>query len=350
MGLKKKLLAVACLALPAAAAPSLASAQTSVKLYGLYDAFVGYTKSNGASKVVVDSSGMSTSYWGVGGSEDLGGGLKAVFAAEAFIRNDTGQAGRYDGDPYFARNSYVGLSGNFGQVLLGRNTTPYFLSTIIFNPFADSFTFSPMVLNTFIGGGNTIVQGDTGTSNSIRYTTPAWNGLSLDVVASAGSELATGPRKQGRMADVALFYFNGPWSATAVVRKLYLDPSEAVSSNQLDWQLGGAYDFGAFKLYAQYQQLKLSTSGADDAKTKTGQIGVSVKAGAGNVLASYVRTKYENMPDAGEKRNTGAIGYDYFLSKRTDVYAMLYMNNVSSTSSFAGDKDRTLGLGIRHQF
>ncbi|HPU52780.1 MAG TPA: porin, partial [Burkholderiaceae bacterium] len=102
-----------------------AQAQTVVNLYGLADAFVGNVKTTvpGSSTSVnkVDAGGMTTSYWGFGGSEDLGGGLKAVFAFESFMRNDTGELGRFNGDPAFARNSFVGLEGGFGRVSLGRH-------------------------------------------------------------------------------------------------------------------------------------------------------------------------------------------------------------------------------------
>lgn len=362
MRVNKKLLALAVAALPAAVLPTAASAQE-VKLYGLMDAFVGGYKTSGpgtggASRTVgvVDSSGMTTSYWGISGSEDLGGGLKAIFAAESFMRNDTGQAGRFDGDTYFARSSYVGFSSNYGQATIGRNTNPYFLNTIIFNPFGDSFTFSPMVLNTFIGSGNAIVLGDTGFSNSLRYTSPSFGGLKFDVIGSAGAERDTAPKSTNRAFDAQAIYFGGPLSLGAVVRKIYLDaPATAttpiIGSNQLSWQLGAAYDFSVVKLFAQYQQQKLERDAAADQKAKTFQVGASVPIGAGSILASYVRTKYDNMiATSGEKRQTAAVGYDYFVSKRTDLYAMYSYDKTDAISTYIGAKQQKVGFGIRHRF
>ncbi|MCL9876070.1 porin, partial [Ralstonia solanacearum] len=114
-----------------------AQAQSSVTLYGQVDAWVGAQKGFDSSRAgVVNPGGMSTSYWGLKGSEDLGNGLKSLFALEAFFRPDTGRAGRFDGDNFFARNAFVGLSSNaWGTIKLGRNTPPYFVSTILFNPF-----------------------------------------------------------------------------------------------------------------------------------------------------------------------------------------------------------------------
>ena len=84
-----------------ASVPSLASAQSVIKLYGLIDAWGGQEKTIPGSKTVIESGGMATSFWGIGGEEDLGGGLKAVFAIESFLRGDTGASGRFNGDPFF---------------------------------------------------------------------------------------------------------------------------------------------------------------------------------------------------------------------------------------------------------
>lgn len=61
----------------------------------------------------------------------------------AFLRNDTGAMGRFNGDGFFARNSYVGLQGKYVTVTVGRNTTPLFVSTLVFNAVGDSFGFRP---------------------------------------------------------------------------------------------------------------------------------------------------------------------------------------------------------------
>ncbi|HEV7915599.1 MAG TPA: porin, partial [Albitalea sp.] len=73
-----------------------------VQVYGLLDMAAGSFHNAGAAKTWrADSGGMSTSYLGVGGSEDLGGGLRARYAIEHFLRLDNGLAGRVDGDPFW---------------------------------------------------------------------------------------------------------------------------------------------------------------------------------------------------------------------------------------------------------
>ena len=143
-----------------------AHAQSSVSLYGLLDMSVGRFQAPGAAASKgVDSGNMSTSYFGLKGNEDLGGGLGAVFAIESFLRGDTGASGRFNGDVFWARSAYVGLSSNsLGTVTMGRNTTSLFVNTLIFNAFGDSFGFSPSIRHTFTSG---TVTGDTGWADSI---------------------------------------------------------------------------------------------------------------------------------------------------------------------------------------
>lgn len=133
-----------------------AKAQSSTTLYGMVDAYVGATKARGADRAYgVNSGGMQTSYFGIKGTENRGTGLKAIFDLNGFLRPDTGKQGRFDGDALFTRNAYVSLQGaRLGTVKLGRNTTPYFISTILFNPLVDSFVFSPAIFHTYFSASN----------------------------------------------------------------------------------------------------------------------------------------------------------------------------------------------------
>jgi hypothetical protein len=127
---------------------SPAIAQTNVTLSGLVDTYVGSLRNSGdpARQSVVNSGGLTTSWFGFKGAEDLGGGLKANFALTGFFRADTGQSGRFQGnETMWSRDAHVGLSGGFGAVSLGRDVAPNFLPTILFNPFGDSFAFSPLI-------------------------------------------------------------------------------------------------------------------------------------------------------------------------------------------------------------
>lgn len=191
----------------------IAHAQSSISLYGLADAFVGELHPAGAAGNAwqVGSGGMTTSYWGMSGAEDLGGGMKAIFTLESFYRSNGGQAGSFPGQSFFGRNAFVGLSGHFGELTLGRNTAPLFVSTLLFNPFGNSFIFSPIVVHSFLGSamGAASLQSDTAIDDSILYQTPEVGGLSGSLLYS-NAGVAGHVGQANYSANV--LYFAGPFS------------------------------------------------------------------------------------------------------------------------------------------
>ena len=304
-----------------------AQAQSTVQAYGLVDMSVGQFQSAGGVKNRSAASGnMTTSYLGFKGSEDLGNGLSARFATETFLRADSGNAGRFNGDAFWARNSYVGLAGGFGSLTLGRNTTSLFVSTLIFNAFGDSFGFSPSIRHYFTSG---TVTGDTGWSHSLSYSTPNFSGLSAQLQAAASNG------DGGRNLGGHVLYFGGAFAGTLAYQKV---EKGAATNDTTTWQLGASYDLGAAKLFGQYGKV---TNDTTSVSYKLADLGVAVPMGGGKWLLQYGQLK----PDAGAKRTTVSAGYDHTLSKRTDLYAV-YMNDrltgASTGSSFA--------LGIRHKF
>ncbi len=316
--------------LSVAAAATLASpawAQSAVTMYGLLDVSVGSTQAPGGTATKgVDSGKMTTSYFGLKGSEDLGSGLKAIFAIESFMRADTGSAGRFEADPFWARNAYVGLESDVGTVTLGRNTTPLFVNTLIFNAFGDSFGFSPSIRHYFTSGTTT---GDTGWSDSVKYSSPRFGG------ASFTAHVAAGEGNGGRNTGLSGLYFGGGLGLSAAWQKV---EKGATVADTKTWQLGGSYDFKAVKLFAQVGKVD-NTSTNNDYKI-TG-LGASAPLGAGKALLQWGQIK----PKTGAKRSTLTVGYDYNLSKRTDLYAV-YMND--KITGLSGGKNYS--LGVRHRF
>lgn len=101
-----------------------ASAQSNVTLYGVADMGIEYAihQPNGDHSVVrLQSSNMSGSHWGLRGTEDLGGGLKALFALEGGVNLDDGRSAQ--GGRLFGRQAWGGLQGSYGTLSLGRQTT-----------------------------------------------------------------------------------------------------------------------------------------------------------------------------------------------------------------------------------
>lgn len=353
--MKKTLIAIGVFA----AFASNVHAQSSVQISGVADAYIGSLRNAGdkGRRSVVNSGGLTTSWFGFKGSEDLGGGLKANFALTSYIQVDSGTQGRFPNDPLFSRDANVGLSGDFGAVTVGRSLAPNFLPTILFNPLGNSFTFSPLVLHMnvplFNGTGwAKTTPADTGWSNQVTYSSPKMGGLSANLHYQLGEQASNSPNKGARNVGFNALYFNGPLALTAFYERAQVenpgtnlpftvkvagvtpDPLQTKQS----WMLGGSYDAGAVKGFATYGQSK---SDVVVVKAKTYSLGAAIPMGGGKLLAALAETKVE----AGNTRQTVTMGYDYNLSKRTDVYAMLMNDRITTFSS-----GTSFGLGIRHSF
>ncbi len=323
-------------------------AQSQVQLTGLADVYAGSVRLAGdkSSKGVVGSGGMTTSWWGLKGQEDLGGGLKADFNITAFMRMDTGEMGRFGADPFFSRDANVGLSGGFGTVRLGRSMAPNFLPTILSNPFGDSFTISPLVLhanmtNPAWGSSYLTTPADTGWSNQVVYSTPSFGGLRANLHYQFGEQAGKGSK---RNVGVNALYSNGPLSLVAFYESAQITNPvvQTLMPTKTDWMVGGNYDFKLAKLYATYGQAKVKTQ---DRKNTTYSLGLDVPvASSGSIKAAAAHTKAE-QPGADLKRKTYSVGYDHFLSKRTDLYAVAMHDKVTDAKS-----GTSFIVGMRHRF
>jgi len=317
------------------------SADPKVSFYGLIDVYSAAvkTENNGSNKsnYVVNSSGFTTSFIGAKTKIPLSGNLTGVAVVESFLRPDVGKLGRFDADNLFTRNAFIGLNGNFGSISMGRITTLYFISTIITNPFGGSFGFGPSIKNSFLGG----LQGDSGWNNAVKYSTPSMGGVKASVLYSAG-EVASEAGVNKMNANIV--YGKGKFKGTASIQKLDAqadDPTAAKDDNQLAAMAGASYNLGVATISGQFFMMKTETAGVDT-DHKTAQIGAAIPVGKAKVLASVAHTKMDAVTDTD--RTTAALSYDYFISKKVDVYTVLYMDDADSSKNY------TAGVGGRVRF
>lgn len=346
---KKSLVAVAALLVVAGAA----QAESSVKLYGYVEGTVGsYENFNLSTGKVertteVGSGNMMTSFIGLSGSEDLGGGLKAEFALESFLANDSGATLANMAGGFWGRASWVGLSGDFGRVILGQYDNAMFTYGLLYNPFGSSMVFSPTMVSYYgLSGGIPASLGyDTGWVNSVTYETPSFGGFTASLQVAPKETTAKGDAKNAYAVSAA--YNAGALSVMGVYTSSGVT-GPAYVARQKNYALGASYDFGVAKLMGQYSVVKDETGGADD-KAKFFQIGVSVPVtAAGNLLVSYGQTKYEDGV-VEPKLKQFSVGYDYSLSKRTGVYAALTTKKLSD-AGMIDDTATTYAVGLRHAF
>lgn len=372
--------AIAAATLLASAAAQAQPASTDgIQLYGLVDTSVGRFASSASginatsvAQSKMEGGGMSTSHWGVRGNENLGDGLTASFELSSFLRSDTGAVGRSDAfsasiaaDTMFSRAAWVGLSNpTLGRLRLGNATSQLFIQSISSNAFGDSMTFGPLNLVTFTGG---VLSGGTGWTNSVVYDTPQWNGFTASLVRSMGEGNAGGGNSAVRAS-----YAQGSLAASLVWQGVKKDPAtfaDGITSNDTtSWQLAAAYDFAVVKLFAHVGaiQNKGTAAAPADIGYRVWDISASVPVGAGRMLAGYASRKTGDTvgpvptaaPGGNVQRNILSLGYDYSLSKRSNVYAIAMHDNTKTRTLTApapapamlSASGNSIGFGIRHRF
>jgi predicted porin len=247
---------------------------------------------------------------------------------------------RFGADPFFSREASVGLSGAFGTSVLGRTPSPLYLSTVMFNPFGESPGFSPSVRQYFGGA----VLGDTRWNNSISYTNnPRDAPLRINFSANAPEE-GPGSLSTGRNFGLAVAYLTGPFAASFAIEKIKnsLLPLPTGFNRQVAMQLGASYDFSFVRLYGQAGRVK--TDAQADERTTIYQLGAAVPFGNSLVLVSYGQAR-EKTPISALTQRTYSLGYDYFLSKSTDIYVAAMYEKLSFVSS-----GHAIAGGVRLRF
>jgi predicted porin len=318
------------------------AAQSSVNIAGQVDLSVGSFQDAGKPRLKEGAAGkLSTSYIGFIGSEDLGGGLRAEFVLEQFLRPDTGTSGRFNGDAFFARNAFVGVQGGFGAMRLGRNTTPLFLATLLFNPLGDSFGFSPAIRQLFTPSTGQPFFGDTGWNNSAQYTSPRLGNLTLVGMINAGEG---GAGSTGSNTSASARYFAGALGAAATWQRVRNGAfgTPAGWRDQDTVQVAGSYDFGPFKGFVQYTRVQ--TDAALDTDAANQAIGASIPAGGGRVVAIYGRSRAD-LGATSVTSQTLTGGYIHSLSKRTELYALLMRDQLTGKAN-----GTTAAAGMKHRF
>ena len=387
--MKKSLIVVAV----AASFASVAHAQSSVTLYGLLDAGLTYTSNvapangvgHGNAKWAAGSGGINQSMFGLRGSEDLGGGLKAIFTLESGFNINNGKFANNNG--MFNRQAFVGLSSaQYGTVTLGRQ---YDASQDYLAPLTATGSWGGTFFAHPYNNDNLNTNGGQSVNNSIKYSS----------------------------ADYAGFTFGGTYG--------FSNQAGAFANNR-EYSVGAAYQYQGLRLgaaYAQQNNPAANTSGASDGVlanaggVMTGNFrqrefggAASYSFGPATVGAAFTQSRIDNLVGAavgqrqGHSNNyevngkynltpamalgvaytfTDAKGYgvnadgndmktryhqiglqaDYSLSRRTDVYAQAVyqhaMGDGGVASIYSGDntqlpsssKNQTAAtVGLRHRF
>lgn len=328
-----------------------AHAQSNATLYGRLDVSVNALRFSGPNATSVRTVSSDTSYWGLRGVEDLGGGNSAYFKLESQFQADTGVQG--NATTFFNRESFVGLrSERLGSLALGAQYTPHIALTGKVDPFSRGYLGH--IANLFQGaprGYQPLMN------NAVHYTSPNLGGVTgrimvgareggLGTTHGAGLEYGAGPLVLGVSYDAL--------NVTAASVGL---PAVQPSVRSRTIGLGASYDFKVARLMGYYQ-----TNDADRLSRVDGwMLGAIVPVGQGAIRVGY---SANNLTTTGEAKQL-ALGYTHLLSKRTTVYTTIARtSNDGSTASLwpgrqdlagrglpaAGQDVRGFQVGIRHLF
>jgi predicted porin len=355
--MKKSALALAVLAALSLNTTAHAQSQTNVQVYGLIDAGVEYVThagANGGSLTRVVSGGKNTSRWGFRGTEDLGGGLKAVFNLEGGILMDTGAA---DGN-LFKRQANVGLEGGFGRVVIGRSFTTTYDLVIKFDPLG----FAPNYSWATTGGatGPSKYGMTTGFDNLIKYTghTGAF---------TYGATVGLG-EQAGNSADSRKYAVGGSWIADGIGLMAAYEqingnilPATGNRDKTTAYHLGADYKAGSWRYTAGMRGYKLQAGKAanPDLRGDTYWGGITCNVQAWTLTGAVYHINTKNLAADKDADPTMLVARAmYALSKRTDLYMVAahakadhgQLVGLSRDDPGFGSTQNGFTAGIQHRF
>lgn len=343
--MKRQLIAFAALT---AAAGAMAQS-SSVTIFGVADVSVAHISTSGKNVTGLATGGNSSSRLGVRGVEDLGGGLKADFWLEGSLSMDDGTASGLK----FDRRSTVSLSGNFGEVRLGRDKTPAYQNLETFHAFGDTGVGAINAHNLISGSAAGTAEGSNPkrVSNSVSYLLPKLGGVYGQVTHSFGEQ--AGNNSLASNTGLRLGYAAGPLNLAAAY-EVARGGTAPASVDYKTMNLGASYQLGSFT-----PMLLIGSERGNNRRVDLLSVGVKMALGAGELRAAYTLFKDKKQDNADSQRL--ALGYGYKLSKRTEIYAAVaHMSNDDKAARKLGSslaptpntgKNMTgYEIGLRHNF
>jgi predicted porin len=389
-----KKIALTSLSLALLGAAGAAHAQSSVTLYGVIDDSILYAHNDGGKNLwTMQQGNLSGSRWGMKGTEDLGGGLKAIFQLEGGFDPNSGKQGQ--GGLLFGRQAFAGLSADqYGTVTLGRQYDPVvdMVQGLTGDNYSEFFTTPGDVDNN---------DNSSRTNSAVKYVSPVWSGFQFEGMYALGG--VAGSTGSGQTWSAAATYGTGPFNIAAGYIRMDNASTPAgrgqTATAAPGWATGatsgGTFDSIINNAYASAKSIGIASVAGQyvtgpftaNIRYSNAQYKPDAYSGFGsterfNVAAGFLGYNvtpaaqlglgYAYTHGAGDTSatyNQVSVGADYNLSKRTDVYLMgvyQHANGTQRTSAtttqtavasaadygFTSDSSsqEIAALGIRHKF
>jgi predicted porin len=333
---------------------SVSQAQSSVTLYGVVDDGFTFTNNQaGRHNYQASNGALGSSKWGFLINEDLGSQYHAVARLENGFDVNTGKFN--NGGREFGRQSYVGLSGPQGTLLLGRQYDLVLDSLI---PLSSALQFAG-ILAAHAGDVDNM-WGDYSLSNTVKYISPTFAGFKLSGLLSLGG--VAGDFANGKKVAISLTYTQEGLSAAAVLSRInnpatsiydataqpvsgtafvnsITNPTFSGYTSARTLQVAGAganYAFGAVKIGLIYTNTRFE----DVVRTNSTPFSGTATFNNFEALASYQVTpslqagvSYDYTKAETAKYQQVNFGSEYSLSRRTLLYAIVAWEKATGIDS-----------------
>lgn len=344
-----------------------------VEVFGALDTYLSVYDNGSDGYFQFGSGGKTGSRIGIKGTEDLGNGNSVFFVLDNgfILTNGVGTPEATKGEGFaFEREAVLGIrSDRLGSLSFGRQYTLNFLNMAIYDPFGMGLG---SILGSWANPSRPSINGGLGVEgtddatrrdNSVLYTSPAFDGLTLQAMMNLGEK--SDSNSKGNSYSIGAQYVNNAFRAglTWFNQSVNFGTRTNRYTHNNTFNLGLSYDFKVTKLYANAIIKRTQDKNFSNPNLQVYAISTETPLAGGKVLAqgSYLRNSSIDHADA----YGFGLRYDYPISKRTTVYSGLaYVHNDSRSnydisggggSSLApeqpyGKSPRTIFAGISHLF
>jgi predicted porin len=362
-------------------------AQSSVTLYGVVDSGLLYQSTSAATFLPnapnlghvyqLKDGGIYSSYWGLKGSEDIGGGYKINFKLQGAFNSTNGRLGLPDTPgttAMFNQFAMVGASGPFGSIDAGRQIIPMIYAMA--NTDVRGAQYFGSILTAWLGMNQAAGWPGTSTnapigalydSNALVYRSPKFYGASLALEYAPGGvagQFQGGTRESAVLEysnyglNLSVVYYNGhdtnPFPITYPTTPAV--PATGLANNRF-YYFGAMYTIGGFSVSGSYSIGK-NPANSQHVEFEMASGGLGYKfSPVFKVTSGYYYLKDKN--NSANHSSEFSLGAEYNLSPTTLTYAQVgYVNNKGTMNQTIiygapvapGVSTTAAMIGIRHVF
>lgn len=315
------------------------------------------------------SNGMATPHFGLRGSEDLGGGMKAAFNLESSFAPDTGALGH--GGRLFGRQAWVDLSGPFGTVRLGRQYTMFRYGFQDVNPFGYGNhglrLLDPRISNPRADNSISYLGKWGPVSGGVNYST-GWDAVNGNPANAAAANCPGEAANKQQCREWSLFtkYDGGHWGVTTAYERMHGGTAATFGGLTSPDRTDTRFVLGSYLNLTDGKKLAVGwikrNNEGNPATPKSDMVwvqGVVPLGGPYFLDGSLAQLKYDDSPNKAVVLN---VRGRYEMSKRTSLYlTTAFIDNsgtlaLSATGStpairpVAGSSQTSVIIGVQHRF